>query len=47
MLDDLSVAVPTMFKDFETIEIWPQVGLSNNQFLLQGVDRAPDDAEKA
>ena len=47
VLDDLSVVVPTMFIDFDTIEIWPQVGLSNNQFLLQGVDRAPDDDEKA
>ena len=47
VLDDLSVVVPTMFIDFDTIEIWPQVGLSNDQFLLQGVDRAPDDAEKA
>ena len=47
ILDDLSVVVPTMFIDFDTIEIWPQVGLSNNQFLLQGVDRAPDDNEKA
>ena len=47
VLDDLSVVVPTMFIDFDTIEIWPQVGLSNNQFLLQGVDRAPDDNEKA
>ena len=47
VLDDLSVVVPTMFMDFDTIEIWPQVGLSNNQFLLQGVDRPPDDDEKA
>ena len=47
VLGDLSVVVPTMFIDFDTIEIWPQVGLSNNQFLLQGVDRPPDDDEKA
>lgn len=47
LVDHLASVANQLFDSFIVSEFWPQVGLSNSQFILKGADTLPDNEETA